>query len=56
VRRLLAAGRRAFEDNRHQDATDFLIAEQIVCILRGDFSDDEVPSRAWVIAPHASVS
>jgi hypothetical protein len=56
VRRFLAAGRRAFEDNRHKDATDFLIAEQIVCILRGDFSDDEAPSRAWVIAPRAPVS
>ena len=37
VGRFQAAGRRAYEDGRTQDATDFLIAEQIACILRGDF-------------------
>ena len=43
VRRFKAAGRRAFDDERHQDATDFLIAEQIACILRGDFLEDDKP-------------
>jgi hypothetical protein len=41
LRRLQAASRRALEDDRHQDATDLLIAEQIVCVVRGDFADDD---------------
>ena len=40
VQRLQAAETRAFDDDRPQDAADFLIAEQIVCILRGDFRED----------------
>jgi len=43
VRRFKAAGRRAFDEDRPQDATDFLIAEQIACILRGDFLEDDKP-------------
>jgi hypothetical protein len=37
VRTFQAAGRRAYNDGRIQDASDFLVAEQIACVLRGDF-------------------
>ena len=37
VRTFQAAGRRAYDDGRSQDATDFLVAEHIACVLRGDY-------------------
>ena len=46
VRRFQDAGRRAYGDGRVQDATDFLIAEQIVCILRGDFVEGDEPPQS----------
>ena len=39
--RFKAAETRAFADGRTQDASDFLIAEHIVCILRGDFLESD---------------
>lgn len=41
LNRFQAAGRRAYDGGRTQDATDFLVAEQIVCVLRGDFLGDD---------------
>jgi hypothetical protein len=46
VRRFQDAGGRAYGDGRIQDATDFLIAEQIVCILRGDFVESDEPPQS----------
>jgi hypothetical protein len=40
VKRFKAAEARAFKDERTQDASDFLIAQHLVCILRGDFETD----------------
>ena len=41
VRQFQEASRRAFEDERLKDAVDFLIAEQIVCVIRGDFREED---------------
>ena len=41
VQRFKTAETRAFDDDRTQDASDFLIAEHLVCILRGDFLETD---------------
>jgi len=38
--RFKAAEQRAFHDSRVEDASDLLIAQHVVCILRGDFQED----------------
>ena len=40
VRRFQAAVARALAEGRNEDASDFLIAEQIVCVIRGDYLPD----------------
>ena len=37
VQRFKEAEMRAFKDGRAEDASDWLIAQHLVCILRGDF-------------------
>ncbi len=37
VERFKEAEMRAFNDDRPEDASDWLIAQHLVCILRGDF-------------------
>ena len=37
VQRFKDAEMRAFNDGRAEDASDFLIGQHLVCILRGDF-------------------
>jgi hypothetical protein len=41
VRRFQLAVARALAEGRGKDAADFLVAEQIVCVIRGDYLDDE---------------
>jgi predicted NodU family carbamoyl transferase len=41
VRRFNAAVARALSDDRSDDAADFLVAEQVVCVLRGDFLEGD---------------
>ena len=47
VARFKEAEMRAFEDGRAHDASDLLIAQHLVCILRGDFHDGRYePSKS----------
>jgi hypothetical protein len=40
LRRFRDAEMRAFDDGRMEDSCDWLVAQHLVCILRGDFPDD----------------
>jgi hypothetical protein len=40
LRRFGDAEMRAFDDGRMEDSCDWLVAQHLVCILRGDFTDD----------------
>ena len=41
VRRFKEAVARALADDRSDDAADFLVAEQIACVLRGDYLEGD---------------
>lgn len=41
VSRFKEAANRALVDNRTNDAADFLVAEQIVCVIRGDYLESD---------------
>ena len=39
LRRFKEAEMRAFKDGRAEDSSDWLVAQHLVCIMRGDFLD-----------------
>jgi hypothetical protein len=41
VRRFKAAVERALVDGRDDDAADLLVAEQIACVVRGDYLEGD---------------
>ena len=45
VRRFRTAETRAYNEDRVEDASDYLLAGHLVCILRGDFEENRPESR-----------